>query len=116
MDNQNKKPSKLIRQERIVPSNETAQENDKSLLEKKQVSVSASQSRQFNERKGLNRNQVANVKISRRTKEEIDLLIKLTSHKFAYEVIESMIDNYVDNILDPDQRRAFKTLSSVLES
>ncbi|WP_217177277.1 hypothetical protein [Listeria fleischmannii] len=47
MDNQNKKPSKLIRQERIVPSNDTVQENDKSSLEKKQVNVSASQPRQF---------------------------------------------------------------------
>ena len=47
------------------------------------------------------------------TKEQIELLIKLTDHKFAYQMIEAMIDNYVDTALDPDKKRAFKTLANL---
>ncbi len=39
--------------------------------------------------------------------------MKLTDNKFAYEMIETMIDNYVETALDADKKRAFKTLSSL---
>lgn len=39
--------------------------------------------------------------------------MKLTENKFAYEMIDTMIDNYVESSLDPDKKRAFKTLSNL---
>lgn len=39
--------------------------------------------------------------------------MKRTDNKFSYEMIEAMIDNYMETSLDADKKRAFKTLSSL---
>jgi len=65
------------------------------------------------EKKKVARNQDSNIKVSRQTKDQIDLLLKLTDNKFAYELIDTMIDNYVDTALDADKKRAFKTLTNL---
>lgn len=59
------------------------------------------------------KNQDANIKVSRQTKNQIDILMKLTDNKFSYEMIEAMIDNYVETSLNADKKRAFKTLSNL---
>lgn len=103
-----RKPVGLIRQERVVPT----------VPEKNEEKLPVSKPEKSNDanlpKKHIN--QQKNIKVSNKTKEEIDVLLKFSSHKFAYELIESMIDNYVENILDNDQRRAFKTLSKMIKS
>ncbi|MDA9462073.1 hypothetical protein B835_2001 [Enterococcus mundtii 3F] len=39
--------------------------------------------------------------------------MKLTDNKFSYEMIEAMIDYYVETYLDADKKRTFKTLSNL---
>ncbi|MBO1139871.1 hypothetical protein FQS87_08175 [Enterococcus avium] len=94
------KPSGLIQNTKITPN----QSADKT------VSIVPPMKK---EKKKVARNQDSNIKVSRQTKDQIDLLLKLTDNKFAYELIDSMIDNYVDTALDADKKRAFKTLSSL---
>ena len=65
------------------------------------------------EKRNRAKNQEANIKVSFQTKNELEILMKLTDNKFGYEMIESLIDFYVENGIDPDKRRAFKTLSSL---
>lgn len=58
-------------------------------------------------------NQTANIKVSNNTKKDLDTLMQLTDHKFAYEMLETLIDYYVEHNLESDKKRAFKTLSSL---
>ncbi|MCK1995468.1 hypothetical protein MPH61_23380 [Peribacillus muralis] len=111
IEKQSKRPG-LIRQPRVVPNlpeNENVKElNDKILDDKGSISNEAIM------QKKANINQQRNIKISIDTKKQIDILLKLSNHKFAYELIDSMIDVYVEHTLDHDQKRAFKTLSKIL--
>lgn len=97
----------LIRQPRIIPnlpektSEEKAPEAPKTGRKK---------TGQADGPKQTNVNQQRNIKISKETKKQLDVLLKFSGHKFAYELIDSMIDVYLDNALEPDQKRAFKTL------
>ena len=50
---------------------------------------------------------------SNNTKKDLDTLMQLTDHKFAYEMLETLIDYYVEHNLESDKKRAFKTLSSL---
>ena len=109
MKNNTKRPPGLIRQERVVPNNidTPKKENKNEELDKnlEQASLPA---------KKTNINQQRNIKISTETKKQIDILLKFSNHKFAYELIDSMIDVYIEHALDNDQRRAYKTLSKLL--
>ena len=58
-------------------------------------------------------NQTANIKVSNKTKKDLDTLMQLTNHKFTYEMIETLLDYYVENNLESDKKRAFKTLSAL---
>lgn len=59
-------------------------------------------------------NQTANIKVSNKTKKDLDTLMQLTNHKFTYEMIETLLDYYVENNLESDKKRAFKTLSALI--
>ncbi|EEM56386.1 hypothetical protein BK764_00040 [Bacillus thuringiensis serovar israelensis] len=59
------------------------------------------------------KNQQGSIKISNQSKEELEVLMKLTNTKFAYEIIDLLIDRYVENELTPDQKRKFKLLTEV---
>ncbi|MBE5087555.1 hypothetical protein IGI03_05770 [Bacillus thuringiensis] len=59
------------------------------------------------------KNQQGSIKISNQSKEELEVLMKLTNTKFTYEVIDLLIDRYVENELTPDQKRKFKLLTEV---
>ncbi|AEJ87179.1 TPA: hypothetical protein ACF0M1_002365 [Enterococcus hirae] len=99
-DTNKKRPTGLIKNTKITPN----QSADSVQAVKKQT------------RKAKNpvvKNQDANIKVSRQTKDQIDILMKLTDNKFSYEMIESMIDHYVETSLDADKKRAFKTLSNL---
>ncbi|HIB1894437.1 hypothetical protein [Enterococcus faecium] len=95
-----KRPTGLIKNTKITPT----QPADTVQIKKDQIKKT---------KKTVVKNQDANIKVSRQTKDQIDILMKLTDNKFAYEMIETMIDNYVETALDADKKRAFKTLSSL---
>lgn len=95
-----KRPTGLIKNTKITP-NQPADT----------IQVKREQMKKI--KKTVVKNQDANIKVSRQTKDQIDILMKLTDNKFAYEMIETMIDNYVETALDADKKRAFKTLSSL---
>ncbi|MGE7939842.1 hypothetical protein [Bacillus paramycoides] len=59
------------------------------------------------------KNQQGSIKISNQSKEELEVLMKLTNTKFNYEIIDLLIDRYVENELTPDQKRKFKLLTEV---
>lgn len=60
------------------------------------------------------KNQDATIKLSKATKEELELLMKLKNTKFTYEMIEMMIDSYVVNELSNDEQRSFRTLKEFI--
>lgn len=97
------KPKGLIRRDRVVPK----QSEDLS-------GVHSSVNNQKKSSKTFD-NQKSNLKVSIQIKQEIDILIKLTHNKFTYEMIEEMIDSYVNNELTDDQQRAFKSLSKLID-
>lgn len=117
-----KRPSSLIKQDRVTPteqpkqvsaaSSDVATNSDKVVeTEIKQVSISSSQ--ESKQRKF--KNQDATIKLSRSTKEEIELLMKLKDTKFTYEMIETMIDSYVSHELTTDEQRSFRTLKEFIQ-
>lgn len=113
-DNLESKPKRpgLIRQPRVIP-NIPEKEYKKDLLEDKTTKTIIKYT-DGNVSKKVNINQQRNIKISIETKKQLDVLLKFSGHKFAYELIDSMIDIYLDHALDPDQRRAFKTLYKMM--
>lgn len=106
MINENKKrPTGLIQNNKFEP---------KQTAETTKASISETQiSRVRDSKKSVAKNQEANIKVSLQTKNEIDILMKLTDHKFGYEMIESLVDHYIETALDNDKKRAFRTLSSL---
>lgn len=98
------KPSGLIRHKRIVPSEPENLNN-----------VKANQNNNVNKKNSTDKfaNQKASIKISEQTKKDLTNLMNLTHTKFSYEMVESLIDSYVNNELSPDQQRAFRTLSKL---
>ncbi|SCN41009.1 Uncharacterized protein BC067498_05502 [Bacillus cereus] len=66
-----------------------------------------------NESKKKFKNQQGSIKISNQSKEELEVLMKLTNTKFAYEIIDLLIDRYVENELTPEQKRKFKLLTEI---
>ncbi|CUB08496.1 hypothetical protein BN2127_JRS1_00278 [Bacillus cereus] len=59
------------------------------------------------------KNQQGSIKISRQSKEELEALMKLTNTKYAHEIIDLLIDRYVENELTSAQKRKFKLLTEV---
>lgn len=113
--NSKRKPSSLIKQERILPKEQPKQKNSGLIQSAKNSSEKTVVSE---ERKSATKtkfkNQDATIKLSRSTKEEIELLMKLKETKFAYEMIETMIDSYVANELSNDEQRSFRTLKEFI--
>lgn len=101
----------LIRQPRVIP-NLPDKEYKKDPLEEKTSKTVIKYT--DGKPKKVNINQQRNIKVSIETKKQLDVLLKFSGHKFAYELIDSMIDVYLDHALDPDQRRAFKTLYKMM--
>ncbi|PEQ09068.1 DUF5388 domain-containing protein [Bacillus toyonensis] len=58
-------------------------------------------------------NQQGSIKISGHSKEEIEALIKLTSTKYAHEIIDLLIKSYLKNELTSNQKRKFELLTEV---
>lgn len=102
-----KKPTGLIRRENLVPKNPE---------DLSDVKAKETEPKKKKEKKTDFQNQKANLKVSTKTKQELDVLMTLTQSKFTYEMVESMLDSYVKNELTSDQQRAFKALTALFES
>lgn len=59
------------------------------------------------------KNQQGSIKISNQSKEELEALMKLTNTKYVYEIIDLLIDRYVENEMTPEQKRKFKLLTDI---
>lgn len=59
------------------------------------------------------KNQQASIKIPKQSKEELEALMKITNTKFTHEIIDLLINHYVDNGLTPEQQRKFKILTDI---
>lgn len=56
------------------------------------------------------KNQKGSIKISNQSKKELEALMKLTNTKFHYEVIDLLIDRYIENELTSEQKSKFNIL------
>ncbi|MEK5205325.1 hypothetical protein NST55_29225 [Bacillus sp. FSL R10-2789] len=95
-----------------VETNEVAAIPSQPKSEEKQVSRKEKRSEKTEPKKKF-KNQQGSIKISNQSKEELEVLMKLTNTKFNYEIIDLLIDRYVENELTPDQKRKFKLLTEI---
>lgn len=96
----------------VVEDNEVPSAPSQPKTEEKQVT----QKEKRNEKTELKKkfkNQQGSIKISNQSKEELEVLMKLTNTKFTYEIIDLLIDRYVENELTPEQKRKFKLLTEI---
>lgn len=113
----NKRPSSLIKQERVLPNEQPQMKKGGLIQSAKKGQSKKGQPQQDNvvvTKEKKFKNQDATIKLSRPTKEEIELLMKLKDTKFVYEMIETMIDSYVANELSYDEQRSFRTLKEFI--
>ncbi|MGF9766897.1 hypothetical protein [Bacillus albus] len=59
------------------------------------------------------KNQQGSIKIPNQSKEELEALMKLTNKKFAHEIIDLLINNYVEKELTAEQKMKFKLLTEI---
>lgn len=95
-----------------VENNEVAAVPSQPKTEEKQVSRKEKRSEKTEPKKKF-KNQQGSIKISYQSKEELEVLMKLTNTKFNYEIIDLLIDRYVENELTPEQKRKFKILTEL---
>ncbi|WIY58959.1 hypothetical protein [Bacillus arachidis] len=80
--------------------------------EQKQENQQAKKKEQTPEKKKF-KNQKGSIKISSQSKKELGTLMKLTTTKYAHEIIDLLIHHYVENQLAPEQKRKFKLLTEI---
>ncbi|MGH0601192.1 hypothetical protein [Bacillus mycoides] len=95
-----------------VDTNEVAAIPSQPKTEEKQVSRKEKRIEKTEPKKKF-KNQQGSIKISNQSKEELEVLMKLTNTKFNYEIIDLLIDRYVENELTPEQKRKFKLLTEL---
>ncbi|MDI6680008.1 hypothetical protein QMA02_30070 [Bacillus wiedmannii] len=95
-----------------VENNEVVAVPSQPKTEEKQVSRKEKRSEKTEPKKKF-KNQQGSIKISYQSKEELEVLMKLTNTKFNYEIIDLLIDRYVENELTPEQKRKFKLLTDL---
>ena len=59
------------------------------------------------------KNQQGSIKVSNESKVELEALMKITNKKFAHEIINLLIDNYVEKELTAEQKMKFKLLTEI---
>ncbi|PFE93060.1 hypothetical protein CN325_21940 [Bacillus thuringiensis] len=96
----------------VVQNNEVPAAPSQPKTEEKQVTQKEKRNDKAESKKKF-KNQQGSIKISNQSKEELEVLMKLTNTKFAYEIIDLLIDRYVENELTPEQKRKFKLLTEV---
>ncbi|KYD11414.1 hypothetical protein B4102_2142 [Heyndrickxia sporothermodurans] len=110
-DSKSRKPG-LIRQSRVIPTIPDQSDGAPQIDNQQKDTIK----QEAIKRPKKNLNQQSNIKVSKETKKQIEILLNFSHHKFAYELIDSMINVYVDNALEDDQKRAFRTLVKLSRS
>ncbi|MHA4207293.1 hypothetical protein [Bacillus cereus] len=59
------------------------------------------------------KNQQGSIKVSNESKIELEALMKIANKKFAHEIINLLIDNYVEKELTAEQKMKFKLLTGI---
>ncbi|KAA0796661.1 hypothetical protein DN398_25005 [Bacillus sp. JAS102] len=59
------------------------------------------------------KNQEGSIKVPNESKVELEALMKITKKKFAHEIIDLLIDNYVEKELTAEQKMKFKLLTEI---
>lgn len=59
------------------------------------------------------KNQQGSIKVPNESKEELEALMKITNTKFAHEIIDLLINNYVEKELTAEQKMKFKLLTEL---
>ncbi|WP_416808683.1 hypothetical protein [Bacillus thuringiensis] len=59
------------------------------------------------------KNQEASIKVPNESKVELEALMKITQKKFAHEIIDLLINNYVEKELTAEQKMKFKLLTEI---
>ncbi|MGE6504401.1 hypothetical protein ACQKF0_29650 [Bacillus wiedmannii] len=59
------------------------------------------------------KNQQGSIKVPNESKEELEALMKITNRKFAHEIIDLLIKNYVEKELTTEQKIKFKLLTEI---
>ncbi|MEK4894230.1 hypothetical protein MHH74_29840 [Bacillus sp. FSL M7-0996] len=59
------------------------------------------------------KNQQGSIKISSQSKEELEALMKITNTKFTHEIIDLLINRYVESELTAEQKIKFKLLTEL---
>ncbi|PHA98664.1 hypothetical protein COE79_20450 [Bacillus toyonensis] len=96
----------------VVENNEVSVAPSQPKTEEKQLDRKEKRSETTEPKKKF-KNQQGSIKISNQSKEELEVLMKLTNTKFTYEIIDLLIDRYVENELTPEQKRKFKLLTEI---
>lgn len=99
-------------EEPVVTKSEEDTTPSASKNEPKQVNQKEKKKEQAQEKKKF-KNQQGSIKISSQSKEELEALMKLTNTKYAHEIIDLLIDRYVENELTSAQKRKFKLLTEI---
>lgn len=56
-------------------------------------------------------NQQVTIKIPGSVKQDLNTLMTITGNKFIYEMIDATMQYYIDNKLNPDEKKIFKFMS-----
>ncbi|MHA4046084.1 hypothetical protein [Bacillus cereus] len=59
------------------------------------------------------KNQQGSIKVPNESKEELEALMKIANKKFAHEIIDLLIKNYVEKELTAEQKMKFKLLTEM---
>ena len=59
------------------------------------------------------KNRQGSIKIPKQSKEELEALMKITNKKFTHEIIDLLINHYVNNELTSEQKSKFKILTDI---
>lgn len=59
------------------------------------------------------KNQEGSIKVPNESKVELEALMKITKKKFAHEIIDLLIKNYVEKELTAEQKIKFKLLTEM---
>ncbi|OQR53324.1 hypothetical protein [Bacillus sp. CDB3] len=99
-------------EESVEPKNNEDTSAVETKNEPKQVTQKEKKTEQTSEKKKF-KNQQGSIKISNQSKEELEALMKITNTKYAHEIIDLLIDRYVENELTSAQKRKFKLLTEI---
>lgn len=102
----------LLSRKNFTPEQSYQSPEETQEIEKTKVKIQEQEPKKTKEKKAF-KNQQGSIKISNQSKEELEALMKITNTKYNYEIIDLLIDWYVEKELTPAQRKKFKLLTEI---